>query len=167
MRGSRNLWIAVWIGALLVGATVSATALGTLGGSVQSGSSQFATVVRSDASGVVAGLAAETTEGPLGLRESTQTLESGWVLAHPKGQAPTGTLDVAGERTFTDPNGGTWTVLELENDGSTAWAVQVDGTRYDSDLDGEYNFAIVVEWDQVPEGEDLTTSYQGTLDLAR
>lgn len=168
MRGPRTLWLLVALGASLLAVAVGAHALGSLDG-LQAGGSHYVEVVQTDSSGVVAGLATRTTEGPLGLTGSTETLRTGWVVVHPEdvdvreGQQ----VEVADEIPFEDPNGGTWMEREIRLDGQAAWAVPVDVAREDPTLDGAYNFAVVVDWDQVPEDAGLATSYVEELELER
>lgn len=165
MRGPRNVWIAAWLGVLLVGATVSANALGALGGTLAPGRSHYVQVVGSDDSGVLAGLVTQTSQGPLGLRETTVAAEDGWVIAHPVNATVDAGFEVVDERTFTDPNGATWTVYTLADGATTAWAVQLGPVHHDASLDGKYNFVLAVDWDEVPEGENLETTFDRDFEL--
>lgn len=168
MRGPRSVWLVVAVGVSLLAVAVGAHALGGLT-SLEAGGSHYVEVVQTDASGVIAGLATQTQEGPLGLTSSTEPVTRGWVVAHPgsvdvrEGQ----TVEVSEEMPFEDPNGGTWTEREIRVDGQPAWAVPVDVVREDPTLEAGYNFALVVDWDQVPQDEELTTSYVQELELAR
>lgn len=165
MRGTRSAWFVVALAASLLAVAVGAHALHGLGGAPEAGGSHYVQVVQADDS-VIAGLVTETEQGPLGLTSQTRAATSGWVLAHPENVEPTEEVRVAEEIPFEDPNGGTWTEREVRIGNATAWAVPVDQARHDPTLDAEYNFALVVDWDEVPQDQDLTTTYVDQLTFA-
>jgi hypothetical protein len=168
MRGPRPVWLVAALGAALLAVAVGAHALEGLGGTLATGEAHYVEVVQVDGSGVLAGLVTETDEGPLGLTSDTTPKTSGWVVAHPpsvdvqEGQE----VQVTEEIPFEDPNGGTWTERRVQIGNATAWAVPVDHARQDPTLEAAYNFALVVDWDQVPQEEDLVTTYVDELALA-
>lgn len=114
---------------------------------------------------VIAGHITTTTTTNLGLTMATEPATHGWVLITPDTtpQPQSGTLEVTEERSFQDPNGGTWTTLEVTIDETTAWIAHVDEPRNDPTLQASYNFAAIIDHNQVPNGADLTATYHDTL----
>lgn len=167
MRGPRPVWLIAALGAALLAVAVGAHALEGLGGPLASGGSHYVEVVQTDGSGVIAGLVTETDEGPIGFTSEQRTVETGWMLVHPEDTEPADELTVVDELAFEDPNGGEWMQRQVELDGTTAWVVPVDEARHDPTLDAPYNFAVVVDWDEVPEDQDLTTTYVDSVELVR
>lgn len=165
MRGPRSLWLVASLGVALLTVAAGAHALQGLGGPLATGDSHYVQVVQTDGSGVLAGLVTQTEQGPLGLTSEQSPAETGWVLVHPENVEPTEEVAVEDETAFEDPNGGTWAQREVRIGNATAWAVPLDQARHDPTLDARYNFALVVDWDQVPEGQDLATSYVDDLRL--
>lgn len=165
MRGPRFVWLVAAIGAALLAVAVGAHALEGIGGPLAAGGAHYVEVVQTDGSGVIAGLATETEQGPLGLTDTTRPAAGGWIVAHPEGTEPTGEARVVEEIPFEDPNGGTWMEREVQFGDTTAWAVPLDQARHDPTLDARYNFALYVDWDQVPQDSDITTSYVDELTL--
>lgn len=163
MRDPRPLWLVAALGVSLLTVAVGAHALQGLGGPLASGEAHFVEVVQADDSGVLAGLVTQTETGPLGLGEDRRAATSGWVVAHPENVEPGEELRVVDEIPFEDPNGGVWMEREVRIGDTTAWAVPLDQTRHDPTIDADYNFAIVVDWDKVPEDQDLTTTYVDEL----
>lgn len=157
--------LAIGLSVTLIAATAAS---GALGGVLQAGQTQHVQVTTNDQYGVVAGLVTQRATGPFGLdlgHASTPT--HGWIVMTPDGApGPDGeTLTVTEEMPFEDPNGGTWLSREVRYGGTTAWVVPIGQTYEDPTLDGAYNFALVVDWGQVPPGAGLTASYHETLDL--
>lgn len=165
MRGPRTIWLVTALGVALLAVAVSAHALEGLGGPLAASESHYVQVVESDSSGVLAGMVTETEEGPLGLTEQQVPTRSGWVIVHPEDVDPTGHAKVTEDIPFEDPNGGAWDESRVEIANATAWVVSVDQVRYDATLEGDYNFAVVVDWDHVPEDQDLEVTYEPSLEL--
>lgn len=166
MRGPRTGWLIAALTVALLAVAVGAHAIGGLTGSMEAGEAHFVEVVQTDSSGVIAGLVTETEEGPLGLTSESVPTASGWVVAHPEGTEVSEEARVVDEIPFEDPNGGAWAEREVRmGEDTTAWVVPLDQARHDPTLDAEYNFALVVDWDQVPEDLDITTSYVDELTL--
>lgn len=167
MRARTTILTALALGlpAVLLAASVPG---GALAGVLQAGTTQHVQVTTNGQHGVVAGLVTTRTTGPFGLdlgQGSTPT--DGWVLLAPEdAPRPEGqTLTVTDEMPFEDPNGGTWLSREVRYGATTAWVVPI-GERFEDPTLGEaYNFALIVDWGQVPQGASLTASYHETLDL--
>lgn len=164
MRGPRPLWLVAALGVSLLALAVGAGALQRVGPGLDSGGSHYVQVVHSGDAEVVAGQVTETATGPLGLREETRPAREGWVLVHPPGLDPDAPAHVREEIPFQDPNGGSWMEREVRVDNATAWAVPVGPSLHDDTLDADYNFAVVVEWDEV-EGDELETTYLESIEL--
>lgn len=164
MRGPRSVWLVATLGVALLAAAVGAQALEGLGGTLAAGEAHYAEVTQVDSSGLLAGLITEESS-LLGVTVDQRPVASGWIIAHPDTVEPGQTARVVDDIPFDDPNGGTWLEREVEIDGETAWAVPVDVARYDPTLKGEYNFALVVDWDDVPEDATLQTTYVDHLAL--
>lgn len=167
MRGPRPVYLAAALGAALLVSAVGAHALQGLGGTLGPGSSHYVQVVQADDSGVLAGLATHTEEGPLGIGDETTPATEGWIVAHPEDVEPTSSAKVLDDVPFQDPNGGTWTEHKVQMGDAVAWVVPVGDVRHDPTLDDEYNFALVVDWDEVPQDSDLETSYVSSLELVQ
>lgn len=167
MRNRTLIAILTAAGLCALLATASITS-GALGGVAEGGRTMHVTVTTNDELGVVAGLVTESLQGPLGLDLGSETTpEQGWIVLAPE-DAPAiedATLTVTDETPFTDPNGGTWLSREVTYEGTTAWAVPIGQAREDPTLESTYNFALVVDWGQVPDDADLTASYHETLEL--
>ncbi|PSG97388.1 hypothetical protein BRD56_05560 [Thermoplasmatales archaeon SW_10_69_26] len=159
MRGPRSVWSIATLAVALLAVAVGGHALQGAQAPLSGEGSHYVQVVQTDGSGVVAGLVTETTEGPLGLSSDRSVADEGWVIVHPEDVEARSEVELREEIPFEDPNGGSWMEREVAIGTATAWTVPVGQPREDASLDGPYNFAVVVDWDQVPEDSDLTTTY--------
>lgn len=154
---------------LLILGTVGGSALGLGATTLTPGTTNHVQVVEADQGlGLMAGLVLTESPKILGIATgSPQAPTTGWVVAHPSGQAfdPGAVAGLSDRFPFEDPNGGTWEAVEIDTPGGPVWAVQVDEVRQDATLDGGYNWAIVVDWDEVPEDQDLTVTYVDELEI--
>jgi hypothetical protein len=159
MRGPRSVWSIATLAVALLAVAVGGHALQGAQAPLSDEGSHYVQVVQTDGSGVVAGLVTETTEGTLGLSSDRSVADEGWVIVHPEDVEARSEVELREEIPFEDPNGGSWMEREVAIGNSTAWTVPVGQPHDDASLDGPYNFAVVVDWDQVPEDSDLTTTY--------
>lgn len=118
--------------------------------------------------GLMAGLVMTESPKVLGIATgSPQAATAGWVVAHPTNQSfdPAAALTVTDRFSFEDPNGGSWEAIELSTPAGPAWVVPVGEVHHDATLEGAYNWAVVVDWDEVPEDQDVTVTYLEELDI--
>lgn len=148
---------------------VSAGVAGGLGGLLEAGQTSYVEIVDQTNLGVVAGEVTVQEDRPLGLSigADREVPDGGWVVLHAKGDRllGSGPLETTDETPFEDPNGGTWLSREVSNGEATGWVVPVGSPHYDATLDDTYNFAVVVDWDEVPEDAALVASYHEDLPL--
>ncbi len=145
----------------------SALGLGTT--QISPGTTNHVQVVDTDQGlGLMAGLVMTESPTILGIATgSPEPVGAGWVVAHPADQSfdPAADVMVTDRFTFEDPNGGSWEALELSTPTGPAWAVPIGEVRHDATLDGAYNWAVVVDWDEVPQDQDVTVTYLGSLEI--
>lgn len=137
---------------------------------VQPGTSHHVQVVDSQRLGVLAGLVTETPRQFLGLElGSPSPATTGYALVAVEGQPldPEGPLSLTDAFPFTDPNGGRWEAIEIHQGGTVAWAVPVGPALEDDTLGQAYNWALVVDWDEVPEDKDLEVTWVADLPVQR
>lgn len=171
MPAQRATWTLTATGATLAVVLVSAAAFG-LGGwqaAVDGGESVHVQVVDSHTLGVIAGMVTVEESGLFGFQAKTTPAEGGWAVVHPEGLAlpGDGALEarVTDDLAFTDPNGATWMAHEASFEGGTIWVVPIGSATHDPTLEADYNFALVVDWSQVPADEDLTVTHLPELTL--
>ena len=167
MRTSWLVLVAILVGAPCALLLAHASGQGP-GGTLSAGETLQIEVVDTDTLGIVAGLVTLHRTGPLGLELGTTTADAGgWVvLAPPNVDVVTAqTVAVTDDLAFTDPNGATWLARQLDIDGHAAWAVPVGHTLYEPTLGTDYNWALVVDWNDVPEGLELSATFVDELPL--
>lgn len=154
---------------LLILGIFGGSALGLGATTLTPGTTNHVQVVETDRGlGLMAGLVLTESPRILGIPTgSPEAPTGGWVVAHASDQTfdPGTVLGISDRFPFEDPNGGTWEAVEIDTPGGPVWAVQVDQVRQDDTLDGGYNWAVVVDWDEVPEDQDLTVTYFEELEL--
>lgn len=168
VRGPRPVYLVAALGVALLAAAVGAHALEGLGGPLAAGDAHYVSVTQADRSGLFAGLVSHDEIGLFGVSVAERPVSEGWIVAHPDDATVVegARAEVLEDIPFEDPNGGTWLEQRVRIGEHTAWIVPVDVPRYDETLDGEYNFALVVDWQLVPEGSDLAMTHVSDLDLA-
>ena len=170
MNGPTRLSVVVCTGALVAALLLVGSGLAGKGGSPASpGETLQVQLVDTERLGVIAGLATLEEARFLGLGTTTTIPSAGWAVLVPEARAPptAGTpLTVVDDLPFVDPNGGTWLGREVVYDQGIAWVVPLGPVLHDATLEADYNFALVVDWSQVPAGTDLTIHYEPVLTLA-
>lgn len=168
MVRSRTLLVLVLAGALLALVGFGGLVVGGVGGALGAGETLHVEIVDQETLGVVAGLAKLERRTWFGLGVATTTPTTGWVVLVPEGMEAPGAstpLVVTDTFPFQDPNGATWLAREAAYAGGLAWLVPVGATLHD-DTVGDYNFALVVNWDKVPGDEGLGVHYLEDVNLA-